>query len=154
RLLLDTLQHVSSGVTVAVRLHPREHTAPDLECPPGRLRVVLDRTPDARDAVMASDLVVGMNSALLLEACYLGAAVLSLQPGLRGPDILPSNRWGVSAVAHCVEAAQRAIRVLVADLGVRKRLAARTTALTLDEEATQAVRDCVYRQLALASAAG
>lgn len=49
---------------------------------------------------MAADLVVGMNTELLVEACYLGCITLSLQPGLRHPDRLPTNRLGFSRAVY------------------------------------------------------
>jgi hypothetical protein len=45
---------------------------------------------------LASDLVVGMSSALLLQAALLGSRVVSIQPNLTGLDSLPSNRLGLS----------------------------------------------------------
>jgi hypothetical protein len=78
----------SRSVQLGVRWHPRE--APSLLPPSSRHLTITGLPPgDPLPWVMTADLVVGMNSMLLLEAAMLGAIVLSLQPGLAGTDTLP-----------------------------------------------------------------
>jgi len=85
--------------TLVIKPHPREAGQPFAmpQMAAGfsvRLLNESDITP--RLAVAGADLVIGMNSMLLLEACLLGTRVISYQPGLRMPDVLPSNRMGWS----------------------------------------------------------
>jgi len=87
------------SATLVIKPHPREAGRPFAlpQTSPGfaiRLLNEADVTP--RLAAAGADLVIGMNSMLLLEACLLGTRVISYQPGLRMPDVLPSNRMGWS----------------------------------------------------------
>ena len=149
-LVAETLLELATDrpLTLAVRPHPRQRSSVHEAQAGGNLRVVVDETPDRWNAVMAADLVVGMNSILLLEACHLGAAVVSLQPGLRGPDMLPSNARGCSASAHTAADARAILRKYVSDPAARQALAARAFASAPDACATERVRDCLYQQLA------
>lgn len=84
-------------ITLLVRPHPRETR---LLAPEGALSAHVklsrvDRDP-IRPLMMASDVVAGMTTVLLMEACFLGCVTVSMQPGLRGPDILPANRMGMT----------------------------------------------------------
>lgn len=99
--ILDERDHT---LTLSIKLHPRElATFPGLPDSPSP-RLVLERLDDAaadpRQTVLESDGVIGIHSILLLEACYLGRAVISYQPGLRIADPLPSNRAGWSCAVY------------------------------------------------------
>jgi hypothetical protein len=89
------------AATVAVLEHPRSTSAgrTPLERAAGLdVRTVHDI--DRHDLLRASDLVIGMNSALLVEACLLGRAVVSYQPGIRIADPLLANRRGWSRAVY------------------------------------------------------
>jgi hypothetical protein len=93
----DTLARLpwgGTGPVLAIRRHPRE--GPIALKTAGFPREIDAAGPNAGDWVAAADVVIGMNSALLLHASLLGRLVVSVQPGLRGPDPLPSNRLGLS----------------------------------------------------------
>jgi hypothetical protein len=97
--LADVIAARSRRGVLAVKLHPREMADPPRETPATResLRVVRladDRLAPPRELVAAADLVVGMSSILLVEACLVGTTAVSYQPGLRVPDPLPTNRRG------------------------------------------------------------
>lgn len=86
---------IGHPVVLAVRAHPRQGGLPL----PRTSRAVLVRSAAGDDPLgwsLAADLVVGMNSAMLLQAALLGSRVVSVQPGLAGADVLPSNRFGLS----------------------------------------------------------
>jgi hypothetical protein len=98
--LIEALEKIASRrnekVMLLVRPHPREN-ADDLRRPStDHVRVVVDSQGDVRTIALTADLVTGMSTVLLVEACLLGCVVVSLQPGLRGADAVPTNRWGVS----------------------------------------------------------
>jgi hypothetical protein len=84
------------GVVLRIKLHPRE-------CPiqayphAGRygVQTEIEQKIDTYDLLRSADLVLGIHSMLLIEACCLGCVVLSYQPGV-SKDILPSNRLGWS----------------------------------------------------------
>ncbi len=99
RLLLEALERlaVASGekIHLGVRLHPREEAEKPL--PMSRLiRVFKMSQGDVHHQTIASNLVIGMTSMLLVEACYLGCLTLSFQPGLRVADPLPTTRSGLT----------------------------------------------------------
>ena len=112
-------------VVLVVRPHPREDPAAIVVPPAGAVRTVVRAGGDGREAALAADLVAGMQTVLLVEACLLGCVVLSLQPGLRGPDPLPTNGDGrslaVYAAAEVPAAAERALWDEAARAEVRAR---------------------------------
>lgn len=87
--------------TLLVKLHPREYdrrpTVPAERDHRLVIRVIADDGIDPRHLVAASDLVIGMNSILLLEACVVGVPTISYQPGIRIADPLPTSRLGWTA---------------------------------------------------------
>jgi len=91
---------VGAKIHLVIRPHPREEIALFRNYSSQVIPVTLVESGTARSQVMAADLVVGMNTELLVEACYLGCITLSLQPGLRHPDRLPTNRLGFSRAVY------------------------------------------------------
>lgn len=83
--------------TLVIRPHPREAAGKFEPFASRNIRVAVDTASPPHTLIRAADLIVGMNSMLLLEACLLGQPVLSIQPG-SGPahDPLPSNAFGAS----------------------------------------------------------
>lgn len=89
----------TTSAVLLVKLHPRQYGSSPrqvVDRPGIRVRVLGDDRIRPRDAAGAADLVVGISSILLLEACLLGRPVVSYQPGLRRRDDLPTDRWGWS----------------------------------------------------------
>jgi hypothetical protein len=84
--------------------------------------ITVVKSGTARSQVMAADLVVGMNTELLVEACYLGCVVLSLQPGLRHPDRLPTNRLGFSRAVYDQEEIKPILELLLFDEKTRREM--------------------------------
>ena len=113
-------------ITLLIRPHPRDRTAWSRDDGAPGVKVLVSTSGDGRDDVMASDLVVGMNSILLVEACYLGGIVLSVQPELRRVDTLPTNRSGASVGVYREEDIDPAIESLLLDAEVRCAAAARS----------------------------
>jgi hypothetical protein len=83
-------------LVLLVRPHPREHLAKFDAVRSATLKTVVSAKEKGHGVALASDLLVGMNTILLLEACLMGAIVVTIQPGLRGEDPLPSTRVGYS----------------------------------------------------------
>lgn len=77
------------AIRLVIRPHPREDTAPYLARQSASIGIVVSKEGDARECAMASDLVIGMTTMLLVEACYLGVPTVSLQPDLQRPNMLP-----------------------------------------------------------------
>jgi len=91
---------VAAKIHLVIRPHPREEIGLFKDYSSQVIPITLVESGTARSQVMAADLVVGMNTELLVEACYLGCITLSLQPGLRHPDRLPTNRLGFSRAVY------------------------------------------------------
>ena len=77
------------ALTLIIRPHPREETDAYAARHSPTIRIRVSKHGDARACAMAADLVLGMTTMLLVEACHLGVPVISLQPGWRGPVSLP-----------------------------------------------------------------
>ena len=84
---------------LAVRSHPRERDAVVLSSSDG-VAVRPGNRGEPLAWVMAADLVVGMTSALLVQASLVGRRVVSVQPGLVGDDHLPTNRLGLTDAVY------------------------------------------------------
>jgi len=133
-------------ITLTILPHPREQ-GETLQIEGRVIRTVVARDSQPRELAMAADLVVGMTSTLLVEACYLGCVTCSLQPGLRWPDTFPTNRWGVSRAVYCQADVQPAVEQLLLDESSRVVLQSRLAMLTLDTGATRRVTQLIYQML-------
>ena len=95
-------KHKTHGV-LKIKLHPREADR-NYDLPHVNFKYLKVLTANAFDnprrAVQNSDFVIGMNSILLMEACFLGKPVISYQPNLRLSDPLPSNEYGWSKAVY------------------------------------------------------
>ncbi|HYR11424.1 MAG TPA: hypothetical protein VEQ60_26820 [Longimicrobium sp.] len=112
-------------VALVVRPHPREDPASFVLPPPGAVRTLVSAEGDGREAALAAELVAGMHTVLLVEASLLGCVVLSLQPGLRGADPLPTNRDGRSLAVYDADAIPAAVERALWDEAARAEVRAR-----------------------------
>jgi hypothetical protein len=96
---LEKLEGKKGGqkINLLIRSHPKENPEELLELSKQSLiETRLSTSRDYRDELMAADLVVGINSTLLIEACYLNQITISIQPDMRWTETLPTNRGGLS----------------------------------------------------------
>lgn len=112
-------QECDQKLCLVVRPHPREDIGDYQHIKSDRIRVIVSVSDNPRELVMASDLVTGMTTELLIEACYLGCIVVSLQPGLRSRDLLPTNGMGYSIPVYSSEKMYETLRMML--LGKRER---------------------------------
>lgn len=126
-------------ITLLIRPHPRETVAEYQHYASERISIRVSMEGESREYAMASDLVVGMNSVLLVEACYLGCLVVSLQPGLEKADALPTNAWGVSRGVYRLEEVRPAIETMLLDEKERSSALSRVHSMELDAGAAQRV---------------
>jgi hypothetical protein len=143
RMLVTALERIArqcpEKIVLIVRPHPLDRPE-SLHCvAEGPLRLVVDSRGKGRDVVLAADLVVGMTSMLLVEACLLGGVVLSLQPGLRQADALPTNRWGVSRGIYHAKDIEAALVSLLFDENVRAEAVARTATVRVEPGAAKRI---------------
>jgi hypothetical protein len=147
RDLVDDLAAISAlrkaNVALLVKPHPRElprgYRVPPTSSPELDI-IVIERSDIApREIVLCSDLVVGMNSILLLEACLLHIPVVSYQPGGEVVDPLPTNRWGWSRAIYAREELAAALTDELFDAQARERRARILDSAHIDGGATDRV---------------
>ncbi len=132
-------QRRSQPITLLIRPHPREQSEDFSSLGRDHVRIVVDGSSDRHDSVMASDLVIGMTTMLLVEACLLGCIVVSLQPELRLPDPLPTNRWRASRAIYREEEIEPTLESLLLDDSVRQEQRAQATRVRFDPFAAERV---------------
>lgn len=137
---ISTQQHL----TLVIRPHPQESTE-DYQYYSEHINIIVSAECNQREIAMASDLVLGMTSILLVEACYLHCIVLSLQLGLSKPDVLPTNRWGVSVPIYDEKEMHPIIKKYLFNIEERKKLLDKTLPRT--ESASQRIADYVLTQI-------
>lgn len=133
------VQRRTEKIVLIIRPHPLDNPD-DLRCctdPP--LRLAVDSRGKGREVVLAADLVTGMTTMLLAEACLLGCVVLSVQPGLRFADALPTNRWGVSRGVYREEEIETALATLLFDETARAQAVARTAKIRVEPGAAKRI---------------
>ena len=146
RALGTVLDRRAEDAMLVVKLHPRERDRPPALPVPSSPRLQVGRLDDEsglepREMVAGSDLVIGMSSILLVEACLVGSPVLSYQPDLRIADPLPSNRLGWSRAVYDVRDLDQAIEAELFDPGARHARACVLGRLAPPRGATERVLD-------------
>lgn len=151
--VLAALEQVSRekgrAIVLAVRPHPREAADWFESVSSSTIRIAPATRAASRDLAMAADLLVGMNTILLVEACYLGCVVLSVQPGLRVPDVLPTNRAGLSRAVYRSAEIKPALEELLFDSAAREAVQVRLRRLRSESGAAQRVADLTYKMMGI-----
>ena len=145
--LAQLAQQQGRRIALVVRPHPREPADAFALRAGAGFRTCLSTGGDSRQFVLAADLVVGMTTVLLVEACYLGCPVVSLQPGLRQPDCLPTNRSGLSRAAYSPADIVPLLETMLFDESARAALRAQLDRLVPAGGAAQRVTALVYAML-------
>jgi hypothetical protein len=135
-------------IALVIRPHPREMDE-SFEFHSRAIRVLVSRTGETRDLALASDLVTGISSVFLVESCYLGCLTVSLQPGLRLPDALPTNHLGFSRPVYREEEIKSVLEDLLFDKEVVLLNHARLASLQMDGRATERVMSIIYQMIGL-----
>lgn len=112
-------------ITLLIRPHPRENNQAFADRNSNSIRIINNADSDSREMVLASDLVAGMTTMLLVEACFLGVPVVSLQPGSRTTDPLPTNRTGLSRRVDSITEFEPVMEDLLFDEKVRQNTIAK-----------------------------
>lgn len=136
-------------ITLVIRPHPREKANSFSGVRGEAVHIVVSKNGDSRDLVLAADLVIGMNSMLLVEACYMGCLTLSLQPGLRLPDTLATNRLGLSRAIYQEEEVKPVLEEMIFDNQARMAAYRRLSNLRLDGGSAGRVVKLVYQMIGL-----
>ena len=149
--LSEIQKHEHKKIILVIRPHPRENPDYFLNVNTGLLPVSIQNEGDSRDLVMAADIVVGMTTMLLVEACYLGKVVASLQPGLLGSDPLPTNQTGLSLGIYTYEDISPKLTQLLQETATRDIQDGKLEKGKLDDDAAGRVARCIYRLIGLQS---
>jgi hypothetical protein len=144
KMLIDVLP---DNIDLIIRPHPREKVSDLLAYTSPNVSVQYKGF--VHDLMMASDLVCGMNTELLVEACYLGCIVLSIQPGLKGDDCLPVNRSGVSSAVYYKWQIKDAVSQLLYDHKLRGEIHGTLEDFRIIEPAAPKVAQLVYEMVGI-----
>lgn len=151
RQLVSALERIAirstSSIVLLVRPHPREDARNLAAIASDTIRVVVSDEGDGRDAVLAADLVTGMNSMLLMDACYMQCVTVSLQPGFRHGDVLPTNRLGLSHAVYDAREIEAAIERFLLDDVTRSAMRTRLRTFQPRGDATGRVVGLLHTML-------
>ena len=153
-MVIDALECVlerrAVSAVLLVKLHPRETSAAAPRPRSGSRRLAVTVVPDGEmerlELAAGSDLVIGMNSILLMEACLLKRPVVSFQPNLQVDDVLPSNRHGWSRAVYRQDELERALEEELFDAGAREARRRTLEAIQPPEGATERVAELLMAQ--------
>jgi hypothetical protein len=137
--VLETLAARGSKLVLAVRIHPREDAGWFETLRSKNVRIQCQTDDEALNAILASDLVIGMTSTMLFEAISLGCITLSLQPGARQPENLPMILNGEIPAAYQAGEIGPLVSSLLLDDRRRQELQARLLQTAPDSRATRRV---------------
>jgi hypothetical protein len=142
---LDEIQRTcNQKINLVIRPHPREGPAEFVGVHGNRIPIIISTKWNSRETIMAADLVTGMTTALLVEACYLGCIVVSVQPGLIHPDILPTNRLGYSYPVYREEDVDQVLRTMLLDSRRRNETYEKISNIRPDGKAAERVVQQIY----------
>lgn len=147
--LLKTLENIVARrcqkITLLIRPHPRETTQWSSLLHSEQVRILVSSAMDRRDQAIAADLVVGMNSEMLVETCCAGCPTVSLQPGLILPDALPTNRSGLSIAVYNLDEITFTIEQFLFDRARYDKKQKELLEHVLDDGAAQRVAALAYK---------
>lgn len=147
--LLTALEFLSRthnrAIHLLIRPHPRETPGKFAGMRSEQVKVTVSQDGELPAVLLGSELVFGMNSAALVEACYLGLPVLSYQPGLRPPDPVPTNRAGLSRAVFTVGELSGALADMLFDGEYRAAHLARLQTFRSDGIAASRVAQAVLQ---------
>jgi len=150
-LLIESLEELAGEMagrlTLVVRPHPREDGVAFERFRDRSVTVLIEAGGHGRDWLLAADVVSGMTSMLLVEACHLGKPTVSVQPGLRSSDSLPTNRSELSLPVYRQEELLPTLRRVLLDSSERMRIAERLAAIQQQPSATDRVLDAIREMI-------
>lgn len=113
RALERISERLSQPITLLIRPHPRENGEVYQQTACNRIRVKVEKGGDSRRFALSADLVAGMNTMFLVEACHLGQPTLSIRLGLPQPDDFPPNRLKMTHPVYREEALEEVLMRLL-----------------------------------------
>lgn len=157
-LLLSTLEKISltrnKKITLLIRPHPREDLLNYKDIESKQITVIVSKEENLREIMMTSDIVIGMATEPLVEACYLNCIVISLQPGLRFSDSLPTNQWGYSYGVYSSEMIPGVIEKMLFDPEAIQDRKAHLMQFQHDGKAAHRVVTTIYQMIGMKNVTG
>jgi hypothetical protein len=138
---------VARDIVLVLRPHPSECAEALAQVAGHTVRIVVSRQGESRDLLMSADLVVGMTTALLVDACYLGCVTVSLQPDLQQPDVLPTNRLGLSRAVYRDDEVEPVLQEMLLNENSRAAVRARLADSHPDTKATDRIVSLVHQMV-------
>jgi hypothetical protein len=149
--LVEALETISAkrfcSIVLGLRPHPREARDWLASISSESIRIKLVESEDVRSLLVSADVVVGMNTLLLVESCYLGCVTVSLQPGLSAPDALPTNAAGFSLGVYSGDEVQKQMEQALIDECFRRNMLRKLQMFRPDGKAARRVADLVYAMI-------
>jgi len=147
--LIQSLEAVqrdcAERIALLIRPHPREDVQQYFSYASSIVKIATCTSGDRYNYAMAADLVTGMTSMLLVEACYLQCPVISFQPGLRTTDTLPTNAWGFSTLVVDYQSMTPTLKLLLLDRNSREQNRARLASLKANPGSARRIVNWIYQ---------
>ena len=152
---LEAVQHeCPERIALLIRPHPREEVQQYSSYASSMIKIVVSTAGDRSNCAMAADLVTGMTSVLLVEACYLQRPVISFQPGLRKADTLPTNAWGLSTLVVDYQSMTPTLKLFLLDRNPPGENSARPTGLKVNLGSARRIVNWIYQHTVGARSSG
>jgi hypothetical protein len=134
-------------IVMIIRPHPCEKPDKYGGFNSDSIRISVSAEGDPRDIVMGADLIIGMNTMLLVESCYLGSIVVSVQPGLRFKDFIPTNLMGYSIPVYSREKILETLEMALMNIQFRAEMKKKVEKLIHEGNATTKVVNTIYQMI-------
>jgi len=148
--LLDALKKISGRERrqILVKIHPREDMSDLIEIAQKYNEdIIFDKEYDTRNAVMSSDLIVGVYSSVLVEALCMDKYVISLQPGLKKEDLLITNKVGATISVYRKAEIETNMMQAIFNNEFKENMRIMARRFVVNENATENVLNLIYNML-------
>ena len=100
--IVKALEKIDLNKKIIINFHPRTKKFDKFDkiIKNSKLEIRKEKKLYNKNLIEKSEIITGINSVVLFEAAMMGKKVLSYQPGLKSPDLLISNKLGLSAPVY------------------------------------------------------
>ncbi len=147
-ILINVLEEISTEnfrPVLIIKPHPRELQDAFADLKTNSLKTIVDRDISSRELVLSADAVIGMSSMLLVESCCVGCPTLRIQPGLIGPDPLPSDLSDSCTAIYKASEAKDAIEKIL--LPEHKQLKVENKSTVNYQNAVDKIEELIYTMI-------
>lgn len=111
----------NTEISLVVKLHPREEEGKFAEYSNKYKHFTEIKNYDPYKLMFASDLIIGMDTILLVQACVIGLTNISFQPGLSKTDTLITNKLDMGIFSYSKKDGMEKIEKLLFDKEFKER---------------------------------